>query len=123
MEKKLYEIMLSPIDRQVRAVLNKYCTRGISDEEKEKRRYKDRIGELRERYEELRYCKVEDGTMESYDRYMNVHGILKKKDFEIGENPERLKQELRVALRSIKDSKKKVDDSLFSDASHNNLGN
>jgi hypothetical protein len=48
-----------------------------------------RIGELRERYEELRWCKVKDPTMESYDRYMNVQGMLKKKPFKPDENPER----------------------------------
>jgi hypothetical protein len=53
--------------------------------------------------------------MESYDRYMNVQGMLKKKDFDVSENPERLKQELRVALRSIKDSKANLIDTLFSD--------
>ena len=71
----------------------------------------EKFGELRERYEELRWCKVKDGTMESYDRYMNVQGMLKKKEFKFDDNPQKMRQELRVAMKAME-----KDDSLFSDS-------
>ena len=39
----------------------------------------DRIGLLRERYEELKHSNIGHSAMNSYDRYMNVQGMLKKK--------------------------------------------
>ena len=72
-------------------MLQKYNTNHLSKEQTELKKYNQRIGELRERYEELRWCKVQDPTMESYDRYMNVQGMLKKKPFKPDENQERQK--------------------------------
>lgn len=47
----------------------------------------DRIGLLRERYEELKHSQIGDSAMNSYDRYMNVQGMLKKKAQKIDSNP------------------------------------
>ena len=57
-----------------------------------------KIGELRERFEELKFCKLGDQTMHSYDRYMNVQGFLKKKYIKPSENPIKQKQDLKVML-------------------------
>lgn len=86
---------MSKQERQVKAVLKKYNKIHLSKEELAQRKYNDRIGELRERYEELRWCKIRDSQMESYDRYMNVQGMLNKKPFKPEENPEQQKQSLK----------------------------
>ena len=38
-------------------------------------------------------------ALESYDRYMNVQGMLKKKHFKLPENPQEEKQKLRLMLK------------------------
>ena len=50
-------------------------------------KHNDRMGELREKYEELKFCKIGDKAMDSYDKYMNVNGITKKHISKILENP------------------------------------
>ena len=47
----------------------------------------DRIGELRDRYEELKYCQIGNKAMESYDQYMVINGINKKYVAKIEDNP------------------------------------
>jgi hypothetical protein len=47
----------------------------------------DHIGELRERYEELKFCQIGNKAMESYDKYMNINGINKKYIAKIEDNP------------------------------------
>ena len=46
----------------------------------------ERLGCLRERYEELKFSKLGDEVMEQYDRYMNIQGITKKHQPQIEDN-------------------------------------
>lgn len=59
--------------------MRKYTTIEMSKKDRTMKERDDRIGLLRERYEELKYSSIGDGAMNSYDRYMNVQGMLKKK--------------------------------------------
>ena len=61
---------------------------------------KMKIGELREQYQELRICEVQENTMKMYDRYMRVQGIMKKIIATAAENPVRQRQELKQVLRA-----------------------
>ena len=73
---------MSPHDRQqeeVHEIMRKYTTIEMSKKDRRMKERDDRIGLLRERYEELKYSSIGDGAMNSYDRYMNVQGMLKKK--------------------------------------------
>jgi hypothetical protein len=47
----------------------------------------DHIGELREKYEELKFCQIGNKAMDSYDKYMVINGINKKYVAVIEENP------------------------------------
>lgn len=72
----------SPDARQgeeVRAIMRRYTTIELSKKERAVKERKDRIGLLRERYEELKHSQLGDKAMNSYDRYMNVQGMLKRK--------------------------------------------
>ena len=50
----------------------------MTKKQKARKERDDRIGLLRERYEELKHSNIGDKAMNSYDRYMNVQGINKK---------------------------------------------
>ena len=55
--------------------------------EQEITKINDRMGELRERYEELKFCSIGNKAMDSYDKYMIVNGINKKYVAKIEDNP------------------------------------
>ena len=58
--------------------MKKYTTIDMTKKQKARKERDDRIGLLRERYEELKHSNIGDKAMNSYDRYMNVQGINKK---------------------------------------------
>ena len=88
----MYEKMLAEknVDKQlleVQRVLQKYTVHHLPDEEKKRVKENQRMGELRDRYDELKFCKLNSTAMESYDKYMNVRGMLKKRIFKLPDNP------------------------------------
>ena len=65
--------------QQVMEILKKYTTIDLTEKQIKKKQRDEKIGLLRERYEELKFSQLGDKVMNSYDRYMNVQGMLKKK--------------------------------------------
>lgn len=81
-EKVRARALMNPEERQldeVQEIMKKYTTMDMSKKEKAIKERDDRIALLRERYEELKHSHIGDGAMNSYDRYMNVQGMRKKK--------------------------------------------
>ena len=59
----------------------------MSPKEEQIMKVNDHIGELREKYEELKFCQIGNKAMDSYDKYMVINGINKKYVAVIEENP------------------------------------
>jgi translation initiation factor 2 beta subunit (eIF-2beta)/eIF-5 len=74
-------------NQKVQDVLKKYTKTFMSPKEQEITKINDRMGELRERYEELKFCSIGNKAMDSYDKYMMVNGINKKYVAKIEDNP------------------------------------
>lgn len=74
-------------NQKVHDVLKKYTKVYLSPKEQEIMNLNDHMGELRERYEELKFCQIGNKAMDSYDKYMNINGINKKYIAKIEDNP------------------------------------
>ena len=64
---------------QVDTIMKRYTTIKMTKAERQLKERNDKIGLIRERYEELKHSAVGDQAMNSYDRYMNIQGLLNKK--------------------------------------------
>ena len=71
------------VDYAVREVIKKYNKKELPPAVLERMK----LGELREKYEELRQCPLGTKTMKQYDHFMNVQGFLKQKYNKPIENP------------------------------------